>query len=158
MVSRSFITSPPPYSLKMIRNTICNICLSYLNPFIHLCPSVTSSCSRSQCRTYSYRYMWIGTPLLIPPSSLSPPFGLYDFFLFKTICDMCMVLSTSIMDEIPKIFVLREENYHQELKRGGGAMHKFMYLLAVFRQFVKGNSCFQFSKDWVLVQTDIRMQ
>ena len=33
---------------------------------------------------------------------------------------MCMVLSTSIMDEIPKIFVLREENYHQELKRGGG--------------------------------------
>ena len=51
----------------MIRNTICNICLSYLNPFIHLCPSVTSSCSRSQCRTYSYRYMWIGTPILLPP-------------------------------------------------------------------------------------------
>ena len=131
----------------MIRNTICNICLSYLNPFIHLCPSVTSSCPHSQCRTYSYRYMWIGTPILLPPPptpSLSSPFGLYDFFLFKTICDMCMVLSTSIMDEIPKIFVLREENYHQELKRGrAGAMLKFMYLLAVFRQFVKGNSCFQ---------------
>ena len=39
-----------PYFLKMIRNTICTICLSYLNVSIDMCPSVTSSCSRSQCR------------------------------------------------------------------------------------------------------------
>ena len=30
-------------------------------------PSVTLLFSRSQCRTYSYRYKWIGTPILIAP-------------------------------------------------------------------------------------------
>ena len=41
---------------------------------------------------------------------------------------MCMVLSTSIMDEIPKIFVLRRKLSPKIIKRGGGDMHKFMYL------------------------------
>ena len=44
-----------------------------------------------------------------PAPPLSPPFGLYAFFLFKTIFDMRIVLSTHIKDEIPKIFVLQKK-------------------------------------------------
>ena len=32
------------------------------------------------------------------------------------------------MDEIPKIFVLRRKLSRKIIKRGGGDMHKFMYL------------------------------
>ena len=65
------------------------------------------------------------TPIL--PSPL-PLVGLLSF-QNHTICDMCMVLSTSIMDEIPKIFVRRKIS-PRVIKRGmrGGALHKYMYL------------------------------
>ena len=69
------------------------------------------------------------------------------------------------MDEIPKIFVLRRKLSPKIIKRGGD-MHKFMYLcpdlvnssrkIPVFNSEGKKNRFFL--KDWVLVQTDIRMQ
>ena len=120
MVSRSFI---PPPSLFSQNDKEYN--MQYLFELFKPLYSLVPQCDFimfTQSMQDLLIQVHVGRNPYLAPSptpSLSSPFGLYDFFLFKTICDMCMVLSTSIMDEITKIFVLREENYHQELKGGG---------------------------------------
>ena len=86
-VEQKLYNPPPPhYSLKMIRNAL-------FNPSIHLCPSVTSSCSCSQCTTCSYRYMWIWNPYFAPllfhhplvcmTSFFSKPYHLWNVYSAK---------------------------------------------------------------------------
>ena len=70
--------------------------------------------------------MWIGTPSC--PASHHPMVCM-TFFLFRTIFDMCIVLSTRIMDEIPIVFVLRKKKYITKSCKPErvGAILKFMY-------------------------------